>query len=159
MNISVFSYGGIMNFDKASYQKLVSNRAKRTNGLKNCTLAFLVGGGICALGELIYAFFFRLLLLPDRESSLYASCVLIFLSALFTGLGVFDDLAKHAGAGTFLPITGFANAIVSPAIDSRAEGYILGVGAKVFTVAGPVLLYGTVAGTLWGLIYYFFGGS
>ena len=80
----------------------------------------------------------------------------ITLAAILTALGVFDKLAKHAGAGTLVPITGFANAVASPAIDSRAEGFVLGVGAKIFTVAGPVLLYGTIAGTLYGIIYYIY---
>ena len=86
----------------------------------------------------------------------WASIILVFLSALFTGLGIYEKIAKHAGAGTLVPITGFANAVVSSAIESKSEGLILGVGAKIFTIAGPVILYGTTASVIYGIIYYFF---
>ena len=146
------------NYNK-NYVAYVNSFAPKTHHFKNCLRAFLVGGLICCIGQ-----FFRFILeivfhLSGDELAGTVSVLLIFLGTLLTGLGVYDRIGRNAGAGSIVPITGFANAIVSPAIDSRAEGYILGVGAKVFTVAGPVLLYGTVAGTLWGLIYYFFGGS
>ncbi len=143
-----------MKFNKENYVKLTTNRAKRTPSIKNCTLAFAVGGGICAVGELIYYVFFNLLQFNEKDSSTYVCILLIGASAVLTCLGIFDDIAKHAGAGTLLPITGFANAVVSPAIDTRAEGYIMGVGAKIFTVAGPVLLYGTLSGVAYGFIYW-----
>ncbi len=143
-----------MKFNKDKYVKLATERAKRTPSIKNCALAFLTGGGICAIGELIYYVFFNLLKCTEKDSSLYVCILLIGASAILTCLGIFDNIAKHAGAGTLLPITGFANSVVSPAIDTRAEGYILGVGAKIFTVAGPVLLYGTVSGVAYGLIYW-----
>ena len=143
-----------MKFNKENYVKLTTKRAKRTASLKNCAFAFLIGGTICAIGELIYFVFFDLLKLSEKTSSLYVCVLLIGASAVLTCLGIFDDIAKHAGAGTLLPITGFANAVVSPAIDTRAEGYVLGVGAKIFTVAGPVLLYGTLSGVAYGIIYW-----
>ncbi len=143
-----------MKFNKEKYVKLTTERAKRTPSLKNCTFAFAVGGGICAVGELIYYVFYNLLQFNEKDSSTYVCVLLIGASAVLTCLGVFDDIAKHAGAGTLLPITGFANAVVSPAIDTRAEGYIMGVGAKIFTVAGPVLLYGTLSGVAYGIIYW-----
>ena len=143
-----------MKFNKENYVKLTTKRAKRTPSIKNCLFAFAVGGSICAVGELIYYVFYNLLKFSEKDSALYACVLLIGASAVLTCLGIFDDIAKHAGAGTLLPITGFANAVVSPAIDTRAEGYVLGVGAKIFTVAGPVLLYGTLAGVVYGLIYW-----
>lgn len=143
-----------MKFNKENYVKLTTKRAKRTASLKNCAFAFLIGGTICAIGELIYFVFFNLLKFSEKTSSLYVCVLLIGASAALTCLGIFDDIAKHAGAGTLLPITGFANAVVSPAIDTRAEGYVLGVGAKIFTVAGPVLLYGTLSGVAYGIIYW-----
>ena len=146
--------GVFMNFNKEKYAKLTEDRAKRTPSIKNCIYAFTVGGSICAIGELLYYVFFELMKCTEKDSSLYVCVILIGLSAILTCLGVFDNIAKHAGAGTLLPITGFANAVVSPAIDTRAEGYVLGVGAKIFTVAGPVLLYGTLSGVAYGIIYW-----
>ena len=126
--------------------------------LKDCLLAFLFGGGICALGELLAALFRRL---GAGEEEVYplVTVGMIFLAALLTGLGVYDRIAKHAGAGTLVPVTGFANSVVSPAIDTKSEGAIVGVGAKIFTVAGPVILYAVLAGTLYGVIYYIAGAS
>lgn len=122
--------------------------------LKNCLFAFLVGGAICTLGQAITNF--AKYLGADKElAGSITSVTLIFLSALFTGLTLYPRLARFAGAGTIVPITGFANSMVSPAIEYRSEGWVLGVGAKMFTIAGPVLVYGTVSGILAGLIYYF----
>jgi stage V sporulation protein AC len=92
--------------------------------------------------------------LPVEDASALASISLAAIAVTLTAIGVFDNIAKHAGAGTLVPITGFSNAVASPAIDAKSEGFVLGVGAKIFTVAGPVLLYGTLAGVLYGLIYY-----
>ncbi len=134
------------------YQKMVSGLGK-SPWLKNIIWAFFVGGLICVLGQVILNTAENMGI-PKEDAGCVASISLIFLSGLFTGLGLFDKLAKRAGAGTLVPITGFANAVASPAIDSRAEGFVLGVGAKIFTVAGPVLLYGTAAGALYGTIYW-----
>ncbi|MBO7405739.1 MAG: SpoVA/SpoVAEb family sporulation membrane protein [Clostridia bacterium] len=136
------------------YRRYAEGRARRSPLIRNSVKAFVVGGTICALAEALRQGF--LALGADKDTAgLLVSLTLIVMTALFTGLGLFDKLAKHAGGGTLVPITGFANAIASEAIDAKPEGYILGVGAKIFTIAGPVILYGTAAGTLWGLLYWF----
>ena len=140
--------------NKEEYKKYAAAHAKKSPILKNCCVAFLIGGSICLLGELLSMLYRSLSIIPSSQASALTSISLIFLSVLLTGFGIYDKLAKHAGAGTLLPITGFANAVASPAIDARAEGYILGVGAKIFTVCGPVILYGTLAGALYGVIYW-----
>ena len=142
-----------MNMNKEQYKKYVSAHAKRSPLLKNCCFAFIIGGFICLLGELLTLLYRSLSFSPSSQAPTLTSITLIFLSVLLTGLGVYDKIAKVAGAGTLLPITGFANAVASPAIDSRSEGYVLGVGAKIFTVCGPVILYGTLAGAIYGVIY------
>ena len=142
-----------MKGDKESYKKYVEARAKKSPLLKDCLWAFFVGGGICTLGHALKQLY-SAWGLGDTNAGMMASVTLVFAAILLTGFGKFDDVAKHAGAGTLVPITGFANSVASPAIDSRAEGFVLGVGAKIFTVAGPVLLYGTLAGIVYGIIYY-----
>ena len=143
-----------MNMDKKTYARYVEARAPRSPLLKNCLHAFLVGGGICLFAEGFIQLLTGVFAVPRDTASTYSSILLVFLAVLLTAIGVFDKIAKFAGGGTLVPITGFANAVASPAIDSRAEGFVLGVGAKIFTVAGPVLLYGTAAGTLYGIIYW-----
>lgn len=143
-----------MNIGKKTYKEYAKAHAGRSPSVKNCALAFATGGGICAVAEGLKSLFLALGM-NRSDAGLTVSVTLIFAAALFTALGWFDKLAKHSGAGTLVPITGFANAVVSPAIDAKAEGWILGVGSKIFTVAGPVLLYGTLAGTVYGVIYYF----
>lgn len=137
--------------DKKNYKKLAESASKGSPIMKNCLCAFLFGGAICAaaqgLGN-VYRMF-----LEKKDAASLTSVTLIFIAVLLTGLGVFDKIASHAGAGTLVPITGFANAVASCAIDSKAEGFVLGVGAKIFTIAGPVILYGTFAGFLYGIIY------
>ena len=143
-----------MNMDKKTYARYVNARAPRSPIGKNCVRAFLVGGGICLLAEGMIQLLTNFAGLPRDEAASWSSITLVFLAVLLTAIGVFDKIAKFAGGGTLLPITGFANAVASPAIDSRSEGFVLGIGAKIFTVAGPVLLYGTAAGFLYGLIYW-----
>ena len=143
-----------MNMEKDTYKKFVDAHAPRSPMLKNCLFAFLIGGGICTLGQLLRTLYMEILSLSLDDASTLTSITLIFCAVLLTGLGWFDKIGKFAGAGTLVPITGFANSVVSPAIDSRAEGMILGVGAKIFIVSGPVLLYGTLAGSVYGVIYY-----
>jgi stage V sporulation protein AC len=143
-----------MNMDKNQYKKFAIAHAPKSPVAKNCVLAFLVGGTICALSQGLTNIYLFIPQIQNDDAKTLASLTLIFIAVLLTGLGVFDKIAKFAGAGTLVPITGFANAVVSPAIDSRSEGMILGVGAKIFAVAGPVLLYGTVAGAVWGVIYW-----
>lgn len=135
------------------YAKLVKDISPPSPIVKNCIWAFLVGGTICCLGQLMSTGYQALGL--DRERAGTAvSITLVFLSALLTGLSVYDNIAKHAGAGTLVPITGFANAVVAPAIEFKTEGFILGVGAKMFTIAGPVIVYGVSASVVYGLIYW-----
>lgn len=137
-----------------TYRKFADAHAPKSPLWKNCVAAFFVGGGICAAAELLRALFLTGCGFSQEDASALTSVTLIFAAVLLTVLGVFDRIAKFAGAGTLVPITGFANAVASPAIDSRAEGMILGVGSKIFTVAGPVLLYGTLAGAVYGVIYW-----
>ena len=146
-----------MDFQKEDYKKYADAHSPKTPCLKNCLLAFLIGGGICAFGEILGMIYSKYLGLAKDDAGLLVSVTLILIAVTLTGFGVFDRIAKYAGAGTLVPITGFANSVASSAIDSRSEGYVLGVGAKIFTVAGPVLLYGTAAGALWGVVYWIFG--
>ena len=139
---------------KQSYKKYSEAVAPKSPLLKNCIWAFLVGGSICCIGQGLLDIYGKVLELSEKDAGLLCSVTLVFVAALLTGVGIFDNIARHAGAGTLVPITGFANSVVSPAIDSKSEGLVLGVGAKIFTVAGPVLLYGTLAGAIYGLIYW-----
>ena len=141
-----------MKISKQTYARFADAHAPRSPILKNCLYAFLVGGTICTVGQLLRDVFQKLLSFSEETAGTLTSVMLILVAVILTALGIFDNIAKHAGAGTLVPITGFANAVVSPAIDSHAEGLILGVGAKIFTVAGPVLLYGTLAGFVYGVI-------
>ena len=135
------------------YDKLVSRMAAPSPMGKDCLNAFLVGGLICTLGQLLMTGY-KALGLEKTDASTAASMTLVFLSALLTGLSLYDNIAKFAGAGTLVPITGFANAIAAPAVEFKTEGFVLGVGAKMFTIAGPVIVYGVSASVLYGLIYW-----
>lgn len=146
-----------MKISKDTYARFADAHAPRSPIGKNCLWAFLVGGCICTVGQMLRDVFQNLCSLSEETAGTLTSVSLILAAVILTALGVFDNLAKRAGAGTLVPITGFANAVVSPAIDSHAEGLILGVGAKIFTVAGPVLLYGTLAGFVYGVIYWLCG--
>ena len=135
------------------YQKIVSELAKPSPMGKDCFHAFWIGGLICALGQVLINLYGKLGL-EKTQASTASSMSLVFLSALLTGLSLYDNIAKHAGAGTLVPITGFANAIAAPAVEFKTEGFILGVGAKMFTIAGPVIVYGVSASVVYGLIYW-----
>lgn len=137
------------------YDQMIKKASPPSKSYKTVPMAFLFGGGICLLGQLFWNFYV-MLGLKQSLCSVAASCTLILIAALLTGLCVFDDIAKHAGAGTLVPITGFANAVASPALEYKPEGFVLGVAAKMFTIAGPVLVYGVGASVLYGLIIYFF---
>ena len=143
-----------MKISKQTYAKFADAHAPRSPIGKNCLFAFLVGGGICTIGQFLKDIFQNFCSFDEEMAGTLTSVSLVFIAVILTALGIFDNIAKHAGAGTLVPITGFANAVVSPAIDSHAEGLVLGVGAKIFTVAGPVLLYGTLAGFIYGIIYW-----
>lgn len=120
---------------------------------KDCLMAFLFGGMICTLGQALFALY-QQAGLDEKDARSVVSVTLIFIAALLTALNVFDNIAKHAGAGTLVPITGFANAMVSPAIEFKTEGFVTGVGAKMFVIAGPVIVYGISASILYGIILY-----
>ena len=145
-----------MKINKAEYKKYTEKRAKRSPILKNCFAAFWTGGLICCAGEALSQLFISLGA-DLKTSATLVTATLIFTAALLTGLGIFDNIARYAGAGTLVPVTGFANSVVSPAIDTKSEGLILGVGAKIFTVAGPVLLYAILSGSIYGVIYWVVG--
>ena len=144
-----------MNVSPQEYQAYVKTVVPKSPLLKNVVIAFLVGGAICTLGEALSQLYLSLGVDKDSASSL-VSTTLVFLSALFTALGLYHKLARFAGAGTLVPITGFANAVVSPAIDFHAEGLITGTAVKMFTVAGPVIVFGTVASIVYGLFLWAF---
>mgnify|MGYP001216079885 CR=1 FL=1 len=138
------------------YQKYVYEKMPKSNIVKNCILAFLVGGVICTLGQVVLNIGKNYYNLDTESAATFTSIVMIFLGAILTGIGVYDDIGKVGGAGSIVPITGFSNSIVSPAMEFKREGYVLGVGAKMFVVAGPVLVYGIGSSVLIGLIYNFF---
>ncbi len=140
--------------NEKEYSEYVEKRAKKSPIFKNCLFAFLFGGGICTLGQGFF-YLFSKWGIEETNARTLVSITLIFIASLLTGLGVFDNIARIAGAGTLVPITGFSNAVSSQAIDSKSEGFILGVGAKIFTIAGPVILFGTTTGVIYGVIYYF----
>lgn len=135
------------------YSEMAKNASPNSPVVKDCIKAFLFGGGICTFGQLLNYLFERAGFSEDYVKALTPS-VLIIITAILTGIGVFDRIAKHAGAGTIVPITGFANSVVSPALEFRAEGIVLGTGAKIFVVAGPVIAYGTAAAVIYGIIAY-----
>ena len=146
-----------MNMSKKEYNRYVARLAQKSPLGKDLLRSFLVGGLICVIGQLILNGF-TALDLSEQDAAAATSVSLVFLSAVLTGLSVYDDIAKFAGAGTLVPITGFANAVVSPAMEFRTEGLVTGMAAKMFIIAGPVIVYGTVASVLYGLILVIFGG-
>ena len=139
--------------DKQTYQQMVKESSYPSPKVGNCLWAFAVGGLLCALGEVAYQWM-ALGGVEDKTARMLASVALMALSATATVAGVFEKVAKHAGAGTLVPITGFANSVVAPAIEFKTEGFILGTAAKMFTIAGPVIVYGTAASVVYGIIYW-----
>ena len=136
-------------------KELIDKHSPKSTFVKNSCLAFLFGGLICVIGELLFMLYEKLNF--DKENAgMLVTVSLIFIAALFTALGFFDRIARHAGAGTLVPVTGFSNAVVSQAMDAKSEGYALGVGAKIYTVAGPVILFGILSGVVYGIIYYLY---
>ena len=135
------------------YGKLVKQMSPKSPIVKDCIFAFLIGGLICAIGQAFMNLYSNLGL-DKTDAGTAVSMTLVALSALLTGLSLYDNIAKYAGAGTLVPITGFANSIAAPAVEFKTEGFILGVGAKMFTIAGPVIVYGTVASVVYGMIYW-----
>ena len=141
-----------MKYNKDNYKKVVEELTPKNKMLKNCIMAFVFGGTICLVGEIINDSFVSWLGLSDEEASPMTSVVLIGISALLTGLGLYDKLGKIGGAGTVVPITGFANSVVSPALEYKREGLILGTASNIFKLAGPVLLFGYFASFIAGIL-------
>ena len=141
--------------DKNEKIKLIRKYESKSPLIKNFIMSFLFGGTICLLGEFIKRGLYYLEISSDDARTL-TTVILIFIASVLTGLGFFDKIARHAGAGTLVPVTGFSNAVTSQAMDSGSEGIILGVGAKIFTIAGPVILFGITSGVIYGIIYYLF---
>ena len=142
-----------MRISNKQYDEMVKKASPNSPIVLDCIKAFLIGGAICCFGQLLF-YIFRKSGMNHDESRSLVSISLIIITAILTGIGVFDKIAKHAGAGTIVPITGFANSVVSPAMEFKSEGFIMGTGASIFKVAGPVILYGTTAASLYGLIYF-----
>ena len=142
-----------MQMSNSEYSQYVDQLSPKTKSLKNCICAFLIGGAICLLGQLLMSFF-EGMEIEKTMASTYVSITLVLLSAILTGFAVYDDIAKIAGAGTLVPITGFANSVVAPAVEFQTEGVILGTCAKMFTIAGPVIVFGIGASVVYGLIYW-----
>ena len=136
-------------------KELIKKYSPGSTILKNSIFAFIFGGLICVIGELIKMLYLWLGI-EEKTSAILVTVTLIFIAALLTGLGLFDKIARYAGAGTLVPVTGFSNAVVSEAMDAKSEGYVLGVGAKIYTVAGPVILFGILSGVVYGIIYYLY---
>ena len=142
-----------MEVSKQHYKQMVEKASPNSRTAINCLRAFVVGGGICAFGQLLHVGFVALTGGSEHVGA-YVAVTLVFLAVLVTGLGKYDDIVTYAGAGASLPITGFANAVAAPAIEFKKEGWVFGVGAKMFLIAGPVIVYGTLASMLVGTIYY-----
>lgn len=139
--------------DEKVKKQLIDKHSPASTKIKNSCLAFLFGGLICTLGELLFMLY-SYLGFDEKNCGMLVTVSLIFIAAILTAVGIFDRIARHAGAGTLVPVTGFSNAVVSQAMDAKSEGYVLGVGAKIYTVAGPVILYGLLSGVIYGVIYY-----
>ena len=139
-----------MDMSNKEYQKFVQQRSPKSPIVKDTLLAFLIGGGICVVGQGVMNLASSLGA-GEKDAGTITTIALIFLSALLTGLNLYNKLARYGGAGTLVPITGFANAVVSPAVDFKSEGLVTGMAVKMFTIAGPVIVYGTLAGVLYGI--------
>ena len=144
-----------MNISKDEYNEMVEPASKNSRWFVNLIKAYIIGGAICTLGEALCNWY-QSLGADERSASTWCSVTLIAISVILTSFGLYEKIAKHGGAGTLVPITGFANSVAAPAIEFKTEGYVLGVGAKIFSIAGPVILYSTSAGVLYGIIYYIF---
>ena len=141
--------------DKVKYSNLVKTRAPKSPIVKDCIMAFMVGGIICSIGQFIMNCL-ALKGVTTDDTGIYTSSILVVIAAVLTGLGLYSKLGKYAGAGSIVPITGFSNSIASAAIEFKKEGWILGVGSKIFIIAGPVILYGLLSSVIVGIIYYIF---
>lgn len=143
----------VIQMPQKQYDQMVKKASPASTYVKNCIMAFLFGGGICAFGQLLFWAYIQAGL-TETHARIAVSVTLIGIAAVLTAFKVFDNIAKLAGAGTIVPITGFANSVVSPAMEYKSEGFILGMGAKMFVIAGPVLVYGITASMVYGLVLY-----
>ncbi len=144
-----------MSIPNEEYSQMTDKASPNSPVFLNCLKAFLVGGGICLFGQILNTIY-KSIGLSEKEWTVATPATLIIITAILTGIGVFDKIAKHAGAGTIVPITGFANSMVSPALEFQHEGFVLGTAAQMFSIAGPVIVYGISSGFLYGLIIYIF---
>lgn len=142
-----------MNMTNEEYVKYVKTKSPKSKLLQNCAKAFCIGGLICTVGQ-VFLNLYKYLGADKETASVLVTITMIFLGALLTGLNIYPKIAKHGGAGTLVPVTGFANAVCAPALEAKTEGYVLGVGAKIFTIAGPVILFGTLSSVICGILYY-----
>ncbi len=142
--------------NKEAYLKFVEEKQPKTKISKTMVASFLFGGLICTIGEVFRLMFLEFFSLNEKDAGSMVSVVLILITAILTGMGIFHKIASLAGAGSFVPITGFANSIISSALEFKTEGFVLGVGAKIFIIAGPVIVYGSIASIIYGLIFYMF---
>lgn len=143
-----------MKMSNKEYIKYVEKQNPKSPILVNCIKAFVIGGAICAIGQ-VFLNIYKALGLDKETASTLVTVTMIFIGALLTGLNIYPKIAKHGGAGTLVPVTGFSNAVSAPALEAKTEGYVLGVGAKIFTIAGPVILFGTLSSVICGIIYFF----
>ena len=143
-----------MNMSNEEYINYVSEKSPKSKLGINCLKAFIIGGIICTIGQ-CFLNLYKYLGADKETASTLVTVTMIFLGSLLTGLNIYPKIAKHGGAGTLVPVTGFSNAVTAPALEAKTEGYVLGVGAKIFTIAGPVILYGTLSSIVCGLIYFF----
>ncbi len=143
-----------MSISKSDYSKMTDKASPNSPLLLNCVKAFVFGGGICLFAQILNTVFERAGF-SEKALKLMAPAIIIVITAILTGIGVYDKIARHAGAGTIVPISGFANSVVAPALEFQHEGYVLGTAAQMFSIAGPVIVYGTACSVLYGLIYYF----
>ena len=143
-----------MKMSNEEYIKYVEKQNPKSPILLNCIKAFAIGGAICAIGQ-GFLNIYKALGLDKETASTLVTVTMIFIGALLTGLNIYPKIAKHGGAGTLVPVTGFSNAVSAPALEAKTEGYVLGVGAKIFTIAGPVILFGTLSSVICGIIYFF----
>lgn len=142
-----------MKMTNKEYNEYIQTKSPKSKLFTNCLKAFIIGGIICTIGQ-VFLNIYKSLGIDKESASTLTTVTMIFLGALLTGLDIYPKIAKHGGAGTLVPVTGFSNAVSSPALEAKTEGYILGVGAKIFTIAGPVILYGTLSSVACGLLYF-----
>lgn len=142
-----------MDISNKKYDEMVKKASPSSPVVKNCIWAFCVGGAICCFGELLFKLY-GMAGMSQNETRTMVSVTLIVIAAVLTGIGIFDKIAKYAGAGTVVPITGFANSVVAPALEHKSEGFVMGTGANIFRVSGPVIAYGIFTATVFGIVYY-----